>query len=219
VYGALMDEGKFTEETRYDPRSPYSATKAASDHLVRAWNHTYELPIVLTNCSNNYGPRQFPEKLIPMMIIKGLASEPMPIYGRGLNIRDWLFVDDHARALTLVLERGRIGETYLIGGNSERRNIDVVMAICDLMNGLVPRERGSCYRELIKFVPDRPGHDLRYAIDFSKLKSELGWAPQHSFEQGLSATVQWYIENRSWWEPLLDKHQATVRRGLENMRL
>jgi dTDP-glucose 4,6-dehydratase len=143
----------------------------------------------------------------------------MPIYGRGLNIRDWLFVDDHARALTLILERGRIGETYLIGGNSERRNIDVVMAICDLMNGLVPRARGSRYRELIKFVPDRPGHDLRYAIDFSKLKIELGWAPQHSFEQGLSTTVQWYIENRSWWEPLLDKHQATIRRGLENMRL
>jgi dTDP-glucose 4,6-dehydratase len=218
VYGALKDEGKFTEEARYDPRSPYSATKAASDHLVRAWNHTYELPIVLTNCSNNYGPRQFPEKLIPLMIIKGLANEPMPVYGRGLNVRDWLFVDDHARALTLVLERGRIGETYLIGGNSQRRNIDVVTAICDLMDGFAQRVRGSSYRELIKFVPDRPGHDLRYAIDFSKLKSELDWAPQHSFEQGLSATVRWYIENRLWWEPLLDKHQATIRRGLEHVR-
>ena len=218
VYGALTDEGRFTEETRYDPRSPYSATKAAADHLVRAWSHTFGLPILLTNCSNNYGPHQFPEKLIPMMIIKGLAGEPIPVYGRGLNVRDWLFVDDHARALTLVLEHGRIGETYLIGGNAERRNIDVVGAICDTMDRLVPLRSGSSYREKISFVPDRPGHDFRYAIDFTKLKTELGWSPQHSFEQGLPATVQWYIENPAWWQPLLSKHEAGARRGLSKKR-
>lgn len=218
VYGALSDEGHFTEETRYDPRSPYSATKAASDHLVRAWCHTFGLPILLTNCSNNYGPHQFPEKLIPMTIIKGLAHEPMPVYGRGLNVRDWLFVDDHARALTLVLERGRVGETYAIGGNAERRNIDVVDAICEAMDALVPSLSGSSHRELVSFVPDRPGHDFRYAIDFTKLKTELGWAPQHSFEQGLFSTVQWYIESPAWWEPLLAKHEASVRRGLSKRR-
>jgi dTDP-glucose 4,6-dehydratase len=218
VFGALTDQGHFTEETRYDPRSPYSASKAASDHLVRAWGHTFGLPIVLTNCSNNYGPHQFPEKLIPMMIIKGLAREAMPVYGRGLNVRDWLFVDDHARALTLVLERGRIGETYAIGGNAERRNIDVVGAICDSMDTLVPCGNGVSYRELISFVPDRPGHDFRYAIDCTKLTTELGWSPQHSFEQGLSLTVQWYIESTAWWKPLLSKHEAGVRRGLSKKR-
>jgi len=218
VYGALTDEGRFTEETRYDPRSPYSATKAASDHLVRAWGHTFGLPILLTNCSNNYGPRQFPEKLIPMMIIKGLAHEPMPIYGRGLNVRDWLFVDDHARALTLVLERGQVGETYAIGGAAERRNIDVVDAICDAMDTLVPRGSGVSYRELIRFVPDRPGHDFRYAIDFTKLKAELGWSPQHSFEQGLLSTVRWYVDTPTWWQPLLAQHEAGVRRGLAKKR-
>jgi dTDP-glucose 4,6-dehydratase len=218
VYGALTNEGHFTEESRYDPRSPYSATKAASDHLVRSWGHTFGLPILLTNCSNNYGPRQFPEKLIPMMVIKGLAHEPMPVYGRGLNVRDWLFVDDHARALTLVLERGRIGETYAIGGNAERRNIDVVGAICDAMDKLMPPKGLSSYHELISFVSDRPGHDFRYAIDFTKLKSELGWSPQHSFEAGLESTVQWYIESQAWWQPLLSKHEASVRRGLEKMR-
>jgi len=218
VYGALTDEGRFTEETRYDPRSPYSATKAASDHLVRAWGHTFGLPILLTNCSNNYGPRQFPEKLIPMMIIKGLAHEPMPVYGRGLNVRDWLFVDDHARALTLVLERGRVGETYAIGGAAERRNIDVVDAICDAMDTLVPRGSGVSYRELIRFVPDRPGHDFRYAIDFTKLKAELGWSPQHSFEQGLLSTVRWYVDTPTWWQPLLAQHEAGVRRGLAKKR-
>ncbi len=214
VYGALTSEGKFTEETRYDPRSPYSATKAASDHLVRAWSHTFGLPTLITNCSNNYGPRQFPEKLIPMMIIKGLAGEPMPVYGRGLNVRDWLFVDDHAEALTLVLEHGRIGETYAIGGNAERCNIDVVYGICDAMDALVPLPGRSSYRALISFVPDRPGHDLRYAIDFRKLNTELAWSPKHSFGQGLLLTVQWYLENRSWWEPLLAKHDVGVRRGL-----
>jgi dTDP-glucose 4,6-dehydratase len=214
VYGALTDKGYFTEETRYDPRSPYSASKAASDHLVRAWSHTYGLPILLTNCSNNYGPHQFPEKLIPLTIIKGLAGESMPVYGRGLNIRDWLFVDDHAQALTLVLERGRVGETYNIGGNAERRNIDVVSAICDAMDALRQCRTASSHRKLINFVPDRPGHDFRYAIDFSKLKAELGWSPQHSFETGLLATVQWYLDNRAWWEPLLLAHNADIRRGL-----
>jgi dTDP-glucose 4,6-dehydratase len=218
VFGALAAEGHFTEDTRYDPRSPYSATKAASDHLVKAWNHSFGLPILLTNCSNNYGPHQFPEKLIPMMIIKGLAGEPMPVYGRGLNIRDWLFVDDHARALTLVLERGRIGETYAIGGNAERRNIDVVGAICEAMEELMPIRSGSSYRELISFVTDRPGHDFRYAIDFTKLRTELGWSPQHSFEQGLFSTVQWYIENTAWWRPLLSTREAAVRRGLSKKR-
>jgi len=218
VYGALTDQGYFTEESRYNPRSPYSATKAASDHLVRAWGHTYGLPILLTNCSNNYGPHQFPEKLIPMTIIKGLAGEPMPVYGRGLNVRDWLYVDDHAQALTLVLESGRVGETYVIGGNAERRNIDVVSAICDAMDALIPFASGSSYRELISFVPDRPGHDLRYAIDFTKLKKELGWSPQHSFEQGLFSTVRWYIESPAWWQPLLSKHEAGIRRGLSKKR-
>jgi dTDP-glucose 4,6-dehydratase len=218
VYGALKDEGCFTEETRYDPRSPYSASKAASDHLVRAWSHTYGLPILLTNCSNNYGPHQFPEKLIPLTIIKGLAGEPMPVYGRGLNVRDWLFVDDHAQALTLVLERGRLGETYNIGGKAERRNIDVVRAICDAMDRLTQCPNAASHRELINFVPDRPGHDFRYAIDFAKLNAELGWSPQHSFETGLTATVRWYLENRAWWEPLLSAHDASVRRGLSKKR-
>jgi dTDP-glucose 4,6-dehydratase len=214
VYGALREEGYFTEETPYDPRSPYSATKAASDHLVRAWGHTYGLPILLTNCSNNYGPHQFPEKLIPLTIIKGLAGEPMPVYGRGLNVRDWLFVEDHAHALTLVLERGRVAETYNIGGKAERRNIDVVSAICDVLDVLTPRPSSASHRELITFVPDRPGHDFRYAIDFTKLNAELGWSPMHSFEAGLNATVKWYLDNRAWWEPLLSAHNASVRRGL-----
>jgi dTDP-glucose 4,6-dehydratase len=214
VYGALNDEGHFTEESRYDPHSPYSATKAASDHLVRAWNHTYGLPILLTNCSNNYGPHQFPEKLIPLTIIKGLSGEPMPVYGRGLNVRDWLFVDDHAQALALVLESGRVGETYNIGGSAECRNIDVVSAICDAMDKLIQCPTASSFRKLIHFVPDRPGHDFRYAIDFSKLKSETGWSPQHSFETGLEVTVKWYLANRAWWKPLLDAHAASRRRGL-----
>jgi len=219
VYGALKDEGFFTEETRYDPRSPYSATKAASDHLVRAWSHTYGVPILLTNCSNNYGPHQFPEKLIPLTIIKGLAGAPMPVYGQGLNVRDWLFVDDHAQALTLVLERGRVGESYNIGGNAERRNIDVVSAICDAMDRLTRCLSATSHRELITFVSDRPGHDFRYAIDFGKLKAELGWSPKDTFESGLLATVKWYLENRAWWEPLLSAHDASVRRGLSNSGL
>ena len=214
VYGALADEGYFVENTRYDPRSPYSATKAASDHLVRAWGHTYGLPILVTNCSNNYGPNQFPEKLIPLAIIKGLAGEQLPVYGRGLNVRDWLFVDDHAQALTLVLEHGKAGETYNIGGGAERRNIDVVGGICEIMDQLAPRSNGMSHRELITFVSDRPGHDFRYAIDCSKLNAELGWQPKHSFESGLRFTVKWYIENRAWWEPLLTASNASIRRGL-----
>jgi len=213
VYGALTNEGRFCEDTRYDPRSPYSASKAASDHLVRAWGHTYGLPILITNCSNNYGPYQFPEKLIPLVTIRGLAGESLPVYGQGLNVRDWLFVDDHATALALVLERGRAGETYNIGGDSERRNIDVVNSICDVMDKLTPRPNGRPYRELITFVPDRPGHDFRYAIDFSKLKAELGWQPGNTFESGLLTTVKWYIDNRAWWQPLVSKHDAASRRG------
>ena len=215
VYGALPAEGYFTEETPYNPRSPYSATKAASDHLVRAWSHTFGLPTLLTNCSNNYGPHQYPEKLIPMVIIKALAGENIPVYGRGLNVRDWLFVDDHARALATVLERGRTGETYVVGGNSQRRNIDVVGAICDVLDSVAALRNGSSYRELIEFVPDRPGHDFRYAIDSTKLRAELGWLPQRSFEEGLLLTVKWYIEHRAWWEPLLDRQQAVIRRGLQ----
>jgi dTDP-glucose 4,6-dehydratase len=214
VFGALNNEGFFTEQTKYDPRSPYSASKAASDHLVRAWGHTYGLPILLTNCSNNYGPHQFPEKLIPLTIIKGLKNESMPVYGRGLNVRDWLFVDDHAEALTLVLERGRVGETYNIGGNAERRNIDVVTAICDAMDLLSSRPTANSHRRLINFVVDRPGHDFRYAIDFTKLHQELGWSPKHSFETGLQATVQWFLNNRPWWEPLVSDRSADDRRGL-----
>jgi len=215
VFGPLADDGnRFTEDTRYDPRSPYSATKAASDHLVRAWAHTYGLPAVLSNCSNNYGPHQFVEKLIPLTILKCMAGEPIPVYGRGTNIRDWLFVEDHAEALTLLLEKGSAGETYNIGGEAERRNIDVVHAICDAMDRLVPRKNGQSYRDLITFVPDRPGHDFRYAIDGSKMKAELGWAPKHAFESGLVLTLQWYLDNRGWWEPLSQVDDATRRRGL-----
>ena len=181
---------------------------------MRAWGHTYGLPVLITNCSNNYGPHQFPEKLIPLIMIKGLAGEPMPVYGRGLNVRDWLFVDDHAAALTLVLERGRVGETYNIGGDAERRNIDVVNAICDMLDKLAPNRHGRSHRELITFVADRPGHDFRYAIDFAKLKTELGWQPRHTLNRGFVATVQWYIDNRAWWQPLLAKHDAASRRGL-----
>jgi dTDP-glucose 4,6-dehydratase len=218
VFGALQEEGRFTEETPYNPRSPYSASKAASDHLVRAWYHTYGMPILLTNCSNNYGPHQFPEKLIPLTIIKGLAGDPIPVYGRGLNVRDWLFVEDHAKALALVLERGRVGETYNIGGDAERRNIDVVGAICEAMDRLTECLTGESHRKLITFVPDRPGHDFRYGVNFAKLNAELGWSPDYSFESGLFATVKWYIENRAWWEPLLTAHKAGIRRGLPKKR-
>lgn len=203
VYGDLGDSGGyFTETTRYDPSSPYSASKAGSDHLVRSWHRTYGLPIVITNCSNNYGPYHFPEKLIPLMILNALEGKPLPVYGKGDQIRDWLYVEDHARALYLVLTQGRTGSTYNIGGNNEKRNIEVVHAICDLLDELRPR--GESYRSLITHVPDRPGHDRRYAIDASKLRRELGWEPQETFESGIRKTVLWYLNNPSWWRRVID---------------
>ncbi|HMK80385.1 MAG TPA: dTDP-glucose 4,6-dehydratase, partial [Xanthobacteraceae bacterium] len=197
VFGSLGEEGQFCETTAYDPRSPYSASKAASDHLVRAWHHTYGLPVVVTNCSNNYGPYHFPEKLIPLTILNGLEGKPLPVYGRGENVRDWLYVEDHAAALILVARRGVVGESYNVGGRSERKNIEVVETLCDCLDELRPRGSGS-YRELIRFVEDRPGHDLRYAIDCMKIERELGWRPAETFESGLRKTVQWYLDNETW---------------------
>lgn len=211
VYGALGETGAFTEATPYAPRSPYSASKAAADHLARAWRHTFGLPIIVTNCSNNYGPYQFPEKLIPLMTLRGLAGQSMPVYGKGHNVRDWLHVDDHAEALWLVLTKGKIGETYLIGGESERRNIEVVQAIAGLLDEMAPK--GAPHSRFISHVDDRPGHDHRYAIDPSKIKRELGWMPQASFEQGLRQTVRWYLDNGSWWEPILSKTYRLERLG------
>jgi dTDP-glucose 4,6-dehydratase len=198
VFGSLGATGHFTEETPYAPNSPYSASKAASDHLVRAWHHTYGFPTVLTNCSNNYGPYQFPEKLIPLVIRNALAGKPLPIYGKGDNTRDWLFVDDHARALRLVLDRGKLGESYNIGGNNEKTNLEVVHAICDSLDERKPDEKGRPYHELITFVKDRPGHDQRYAIDASKIGRELGWSPRENFESGMRKTVEWYLANPNW---------------------
>jgi dTDP-glucose 4,6-dehydratase len=213
VYGSLDAEGLFTESTPYAPNSPYSASKASSDHLVRAWRGTYGLPTLVTNCSNNYGPYHFPEKLIPHTLIKSLAEESLPVYGDGKNVRDWLYVEDHARALTLVMERGAIGETYNIGGRSERTNIDVVTAVCRLLDKLEPSSRGPRER-LITFVPDRPGHDRRYAIDCSKIEHELGWKPEHDFETGLAKTAQWYLTNRAWWQAILERGYTANRIGL-----
>jgi dTDP-glucose 4,6-dehydratase len=213
VFGSLGEDGLFTETTAYAPNSPYSASKASSDNLVRAWRETYELPTVVTNCSNNYGPYHFPEKLIPHMIIKGLAGEPLPVYGDGKNIRDWLYVEDHAKALTLVLEQGKIGETYNIGGRNERTNLHVVETICDLLDELAPRADGS-HRRLITFVADRPGHDRRYAIDASKLERELGWRAAESFESGIAKTVRWYIDQKAWWTAILKRGYAAKRVGL-----
>jgi dTDP-glucose 4,6-dehydratase len=202
VYGALAETGCFREDTPYSPNSPYSASKAASDHLVSAWRHTYGLPAIISNCSNNYGPHQFPEKLIPVMILAALEERPLPVYGQGENIRDWLFVADHARALWTIFDGAATGEKYMVGGRAERRNIDVVGTICDLMTELKPRKDGSSYRSLISFVTDRPGHDFRYSVDCSKIERELGWKPRHSFEDGLRQTVQWYLDNEWWWRPL-----------------
>ena len=213
VFGSLSDDGLFTEESPYAPSSPYSATKAASDHLVRAWHETYGLPTLLTNCSNNYGPYHFPEKLIPHMILKALAGEPLPIYGDGMNVRDWLYVDDHARALSLVLARGLVGETYNIGSRNERTNRAVVETICDILDERSPARAGS-RRNLINFVSDRPGHDRRYAIDPSKIENALGWRSHESFESGLARTVQWYLDNRQWWEDILQRGYRTERAGL-----
>lgn len=196
VYGSLGDEGFFTEETAYEPNSPYSASKASSDHLVRAWHHTYGLPVVTTNCSNNYGPYHFPEKLIPLVILNAVNGKPLPIYGKGDNIRDWLYVDDHARALRLVLEKGKLGETYNIGGWNEKTNLEVVQSICAILDELHPE--GAPHNRLITFVQDRPGHDRRYAIDAGKIARDLGWKPQESFASGLRKTVAWYLENTEW---------------------
>jgi dTDP-glucose 4,6-dehydratase len=218
VFGSLGPDGAFTEATPYDPRSPYSASKAGSDHLVRAWGHTYGLPVLITNCSNNYGPFHFPEKLIPLIIIRALGGEPLPVYGDGLNVRDWLFVDDHARALQAVFEQGRPGETYNVGGGAERTNIDVVRTICGVLDGIRPRADGVGYAEQITFVSDRPGHDRRYAIDSSKIRAELGWEPAMTFEQGISETVRWFLDNETWWRDILDSRYATQRLGLAGGR-
>jgi len=213
VFGSLSEAGFFTETSPYAPNSPYSASKASSDHLARAWHETYGLPMLLTNCSNNYGPYHFPEKLIPHMIIKGLAGDPLPVYGDGQNIRDWLYVDDHARALSLVLEHGLVGQTYNVGGRNERTNLHVVQTICDLLDELVP-EMGRTRRDLITFVTDRPGHDRRYAIDASKLERELGWRAQEDFESGIKKTVRWYIDQQPWWQTILERGYTARRVGL-----
>jgi dTDP-glucose 4,6-dehydratase len=200
VFGSLGQEGLFCETTAYDPRSPYSASKAASDHLVRAWHHTYGLPVVVTNCSNNYGPYHFPEKLIPLIIINALEGLTLPVYGKGANVRDWLFVDDHARALLTVVTKGTVGETYCVGGRCEKANIEVVRTICALMDELAPSAKIGPRESLITYVADRPGHDMRYAIDASRIAADLGWEPQETFESGLRKTVEWYLANRTWWE-------------------
>ena len=216
VFGSLGDEGSFSETTPYSPRSPYSASKASSDHLVRAWGHTYGLPVLITNCSNNYGPYQFPEKLIPHMILSALAERPLPVYGDGGNVRDWLFVRDHCRALIDTLERGEVGETYAIGGDSERTNLQVVRLVCDILDVMRPRGNGESYETLITFVKDRPGHDRRYAMDASKLKSSLGWRPEFTFEDGLRETVKWYLDNKNWSDAILSGDYRLSRIGLGN---
>jgi dTDP-glucose 4,6-dehydratase len=212
VFGSLGPTGMFTEDTPYDPRSPYSASKASSDHLVRAWHETYGLPIVLTNCSNNYGPYHFPEKLIPVMILNALAGKPLPIYGDGGNIRDWLYVEDHADALLLVLEKGELGRSYNIGGENERTNLELVKTLCGILDRLHPRDDGG-YADLITFVTDRPGHDARYAIDPSRIRDELGWRPSVTVEEGLEKTVLWYLNNENWWKPLLERTGVGQRLG------
>ena len=211
VFGSLGAEGRFTEATPYDPRSPYSASKAASDHLVRAWAETYGLPVVMTNCSNNYGPFHFPEKLIPVVILNALAGKPIPIYGAGLNVRDWLYVEDHADALLTVLTKGAVGRSYNIGGENEVRNIDLVHKICTLLDEMQPT--GAPHARLITFVTDRPGHDARYAIDPSRIREELGWRPSVTLDEGLRRTVRWYLENSRWWQPLLTRQGVGMRLG------
>lgn len=213
VYGSLAATGAFTEETPYDPHSPYSASKASSDHLARAWADTFRLPVLVTNCSNNYGPFQFPEKLIPVVVLKALRGEPIPVYGKGENIRDWLYVGDHAEALHTVVAKGRTGETYNIGGNNEKTNIDLVRLLCGLLDELKPRADGQSYADQITFVTDRPGHDLRYAIDASKIKRELGWTPRQDHTSGFRKTVQWYLDNQPWWQAILDGSYKLERLG------
>jgi dTDP-glucose 4,6-dehydratase len=217
VYGSLKPDDFFTEKTAYNPRSPYSASKAASDHLVAAWHETYGLPTLVTNCSNNYGPYHFPEKLIPLVLLNALEGKPLPVYGDGRQERDWLYVDDHVRAITLVLERGRVGETYIVGGRAPRRNLEVVERLCDILDGLRPTPastNGAPRRSLITFVKDRPGHDQRYAIDPTKIETELGWRAQETFATGLEKTVQWYLDNEAWWRPLREGVYSGQRLGL-----
>jgi dTDP-glucose 4,6-dehydratase len=217
VYGSLGAEGLFTEETPYDPRSPYSASKASSDHLVAAWHHTYGLPVLITNCSNNYGPFHFPEKLIPLVILNALDGISLPIYGKGDNIRDWLYVEDHAKALQCVVEKGVVGQTYNVGGNNERTNLQVVTTICSILDELCPQRLAQLglrsFRDIITFVSDRPGHDRRYAIDATKLKTNLGWRPEENFESGIRKTVQWYLDNAWWWQPIREKKYSGQRLG------
>jgi dTDP-glucose 4,6-dehydratase len=215
VFGSLGDDGFFTETTAYDPSSPYSASKAGSDHLVRAWERTYGFPALITNCSNNYGPYQFPEKLIPLMIANCVDEKPLPVYGEGLNVRDWLFVEDHCDAIYSVLQEGTIGETYNIGGNNEIKNIDIVNTICSTLDELKPRSNGASYSELITYVTDRPGHDFRYAIDASKIKNELNWEPKETFETGIRRTIQWYLENEDWWRKIQDGSYNQERLGMK----
>jgi dTDP-glucose 4,6-dehydratase len=213
VYGSLGADGLFTEDTPYDPRSPYSASKAGSDHLVSAWGHTYGLPVLITNCSNNYGPYHFPEKLVPLMIAKALAGEPLPVYGAGDQVRDWLYVEDHVRALQAVFERGEVGRTYNVGGFNEKQNIEVVQTICAILDRLRPRADGNPYARQITSVADRPGHDKRYAIDARRINTELGWYPAETFETGIEKTVAWYLANEDWWRPLVEA-KASERRGI-----
>jgi dTDP-glucose 4,6-dehydratase len=213
VFGSLGPDGKFTETSRYRPNSPYAASKAASDHLVRAWHETFGLPVVVSNCSNNYGPYHFPEKLIPLAILKALHGEPIPVYGKGDNVRDWLYVEDHARALHAVLTGGKPGDSYNVGGDAERTNLDVVTTICTLLDEMRPQSLHRPHEQLIAFVTDRPGHDRRYAMDAAKIRRELGWQPRESFDSGLRKTVQWYLDNRSWWEPIWSQKYRGARLG------
>jgi dTDP-glucose 4,6-dehydratase len=212
VYGSLGAEGLFTESTPYDPRSPYSASKAGADHLASAWRHTYGLPLIITNCSNNYGPNQLPEKLIPLTILNALEGKPLPVYGDGANVRDWLYVDDHVSALCLIAQRGETGRSYNVGGRNERTNLPVVHAICDALDRIAPKSHS--HRNLIEFVTDRPGHDRRYAIDASRLETELGWCASETFDTGLARTVRWYLDNESWWRPIRDRGVGVERQGL-----
>jgi len=214
VYGSLKNRKYFNEESPYRPNSPYSASKASSDHLVRAWNRTYDFPAIITNCSNNYGPYQFPEKLIPLMIANCIDQKPLPVYGKGQNIRDWLFVDDHCNAILQVLRNGKIGETYNIGGNNEIKNIDIVQKICDVLDEIKSISREDSYSKLISFVDDRPGHDFRYAIDSSKIKKDLGWSPKETFDSGIKKTINWYLNNEKWWRTIQDRTYSQERLGL-----
>ena len=213
VFGSLGKTGQFTETTSYDPRSPYSASKAASDHLVRAWHETYGLPVVMTNCSNNYGPYHFPEKLIPVVILNALAGKPLPIYGDGSNVRDWLYVEDHADALLTVVQKGAVGRSYNIGGENERTNLELVQTLCAILDEMQPKAQGGSYADQITFVTDRPGHDARYAIDPSRIATELAWRPSVTVEEGLAKTVRWYLDNEAWWRPLQTRHGVGQRLG------